>query len=147
MADIAELAQQIADELDGECRPDEDDMFAIICEDDDGEPLPEAVLYADAIEDGPARGTALLVVRAAATEVTPGQDFLEALLADEAATTWFARVYIDVDEGQPTMLVAEAACPLDQLSVELAALVVAEVIELADNARRLAEGDDEAEDE
>jgi hypothetical protein len=144
MADIAKLAQQVAEELEGECRAEDDGTYTIVV--DDGETMmPDAVLYADAIEDGPAAGTELLVVRAAAVELEPDQEFLELLLADEAATTWFARTYLDTDEGQPTMLVAEAAIPLAGLSLELAALVVAEVIELADSARDLAEDEDEDE--
>jgi len=141
MADIAELAQRVAEELEGECRVEEDGTYTILCE-DEGEPLPEAVVYADAIEDGPAAGTELFMVRAAAFEVQPEQDFAEQLLAEEAAPTWFARVYIDADEGQPSMLVAEAALPLTGLSTELAALVVAEVIELAGSAQEFVAEED-----
>ncbi len=141
MVEITELVRQIAAELEGECRAESDGTFVITCADDELE-LPEAVVYADEIEDGPAKGTALLVARAAAFELEPGVDVLEALLADEATTTWFARAYIDLDDEQPPVLVAEAALPLASLSTELAALMVAEVIELASSALTLVEDDD-----
>ena len=134
MADIAELAQQIAEELGGDCRPEDDGTFTIEILDED-EPLAVVTLYAEAIDSGPADGTELFVVRAAAGELDPAQDFGERFLAEDAATTWFARIYIDADEDQPAMLIAEAALPIQDLAVGLATQAVTEVIELVANAQ------------
>ena len=144
MADIAAIVQAIATELGGDqATPEEDGTYTLPVA-EDGEVVALVTIYADEVEDGPAKGQGILMVRAIAGEL---DESIETFLLEDAGSTWFARAYLEQEseEARPEIIL-EAGLPLDGLSAKIAAQAVVEVVDLALQAEDyvLPEDEDEA---
>lgn len=129
MADVAELAKQLAAELGGECRAEEDGTYTLFIT-SDGEPAMALTLYQDTVDDGPAQGSELLMIRALAGGL---EESIETFLLEDACSTWFARAYLEEDEEDddaPPEVIIEAGLPLAGLTLPVAHQAVIEVIDL-----------------
>ncbi|MCC7493078.1 MAG: hypothetical protein IT204_12040 [Fimbriimonadaceae bacterium] len=147
MADVTGLVKEIAERLGGSAQQEEDDTWSLEILDGE-EVVSQVTIYSDRIDEGPAEGRELLVVRAAAGEL---EESIETFLAEEAAGTWFSRVYLEDDgdgdgDGRPVVIV-EAAMPLEGLSVALAHHAVLEVVDLVEHAQDFVIEYDEDEEE
>jgi hypothetical protein len=145
MSEVRELVEQLAARFSSEPVTEEDGTFTVEAETPDGERVPVSV-YGETVDDGPAKGTDVIMMRASAGEeievIEDLADPLEVLAL--GASTWFARLYY---EPETTSLVAEAALPLAALRFEEALQAIIEVAELAVAGNDLVAGDDEDEDE
>lgn len=157
---LDELAAALADEMGAEYELEDDGTYTLaVPADDDSESL--VSVYLETLEEGPAEGSEVLVIRAA----TEGRDgpaptgVLGTLMAqasgeiggfdprgllDDAAACWFTRVYL---EDEPTRAVAEAALPFDGLQREHACHALAEVVDLAEGWRGIEPDDFDNDDE
>jgi len=143
MADIASIVEQVAAELGGQCIAEEDGTWSLtVLGEDEDEVVALVTLYADKVDDGPAEGTELLMIRAAAGEL---DESIETFLAEEASGTWFARVYLEDDEeASRPVIIVEAGLPTEGLTQAVANHAVLEVIDLIVNAQDFVlEADDE----
>ncbi|NUP99663.1 MAG: hypothetical protein HUU35_07405 [Armatimonadetes bacterium] len=145
MADLADLIGRIATELGGDAQPEEDGTYTLQVMDDEEEVIALVSLYQETIDDGPATGTDLLVMRANAGELA---ESVQAYLIEEASTTWFARVYLEEDEDfAGPVIIVEAALPLTTTSTEVAVHAILEVVDLAVSAADFVVADEEVDDE
>jgi hypothetical protein len=129
MADISDLVARLASHFGCEPTTEEDGTVTVEIETSEGEPVPISV-YADEIDEGPAVGGQVVMMRAAAGEDLDDldrDDLLELLMASSA--TWFGRLYLEEDTAS---LVAEAALPLTGLRFEDLLQAAREVADLAD---------------
>ncbi len=146
MADISELLQSLAKAVEGQAVKEDDGTYTLRLI-EDGEALAFVTVYADSIDDGPGKGSELLVARAAAGVL---DESVETFLLDEAANTWFARAYLEEEHKESPVIIVEAALPLAGLSTDLAEHMILEVIDLAVRAQEYTleeEGADEDEDD
>jgi hypothetical protein len=124
--ELRDVVDALSARFGSEAVAEEDGTFTVEVETDDGDRVLVSV-YTDDIEDGPAGGLTVLMLRASAGEEIDAVEDPLALL-EAASTTWFTRTYF---ESETTSLVAEAALPLDGISVPLVECAAQEVAELA----------------
>ena len=144
MADVAELAQQLAAEMGGECQAEDDGTYTLLITSDE-EPLVAVTLYSDVISEGPAKGAEMLMLRALAGTLEEG---IETFLIEDACSTWFARCYLEEeteDEESSIDVIVEAGLPLVGLDVKVLQQALVEVVDLVNCADDyvLEEEDDE----
>lgn len=143
MQDIRVWAEALGRRMGTEPVLEDDQTWTVGVEAPEGERV-LVTLYGDDIDEGPAAGSPVLMMRAAAGESDADADLQELLLV--GAGTWFARLYF---EAETDTYVAEAALPmagmteamLEQAAIEVAELSLAAYAVVGDGE------DDEDEDE
>lgn len=140
MADIRKWAEALADRLKAELDTEEDGTYTVLLGGDDDDFEFPITLYAEDLDDGPAEGRTVVLLRAAAGDLADTDDPDLAGLLRVSAHTWFARLYL---EEETDSFVVEAALPFDGLSEDLLEQAAHEVIELAMAADDVLDEDDD----
>lgn len=138
MADIRKWAEALAERLKAELDTEEDGTYTVLLAAEDDYEFP-ITLYAEELDDGPADGRTVVLLRAAAGDLEDSDDSDLAGLLRVSAHTWFARLYL---EEETDSFVVEAALPFDGLTEDLLEQAAHEVIELAMAADDVLDDDD-----
>ena len=141
MQDIRVWAEALGRRMGTEPVLEEDQTYTVGVEAPEGEPVP-VTMYGDEIDEGPAAGAPVLMLRAAAGEANEEADLQELLIVGSG--TWFARVYF---EAESDSYVAEAALPMVGLTEAMLEQAALEVAELSLNAYDVVGSDEEVDDD
>ncbi|MBI5831446.1 MAG: hypothetical protein HZB16_03940 [Armatimonadetes bacterium] len=142
MQDIRVWAEALGRRMGNDPVLEEDQTYTVGVEVPEGERV-LVTLYGDEIDEGPAMGAPVLMMRAAAGGSNEEADLQELLIV--GAGTWFARLYF---EAETDSYVAEAALPMVGLTEAMLEQAAIEVAELSINAYDVVgDGDDEDDDE
>lgn len=141
MQDIRVWAEALARRMGVEPVLEEDQTYTVAVESSEGEVV-LITLYGDEVDEGPAKGAGVLMMRAAAGEGNDDADLQDLLMA--GAGTWFARVYF---EAESDAYVAEAALPLVGLTEPMLEQAAVEVADLSVEADSIVGSDDDGDDD